>query len=53
MWDCLFGNLVSFSSCSKNRHFLPWRILDYSKRLKMTKYLSRACGAWAKEGILK
>ena len=32
---------------------MPWKILKYSERLKMTKYLSRACSAWVKDGQLK
>lgn len=53
MWECLFGNLVPFSDASREAHFLPWKILESSEELKMTKYLSRACGIWAKEGQLK
>lgn len=53
IWDCLFGNLVRYSSAQQNRHFLPWKILDHTESLKMTKYLSRACGIWAKSGLLK
>ncbi|TRY62148.1 hypothetical protein TCAL_11306, partial [Tigriopus californicus] len=53
VWECLFGNLVPFSDASREAHFLPWKILQSSEELKMTKYLSRACGFWAKEGQLK
>eukprot|EP00095_Tigriopus_kingsejongensis_P003824 maker-scaffold2482_size15237-snap-gene-0.3 protein:Tk03824 transcript:maker-scaffold2482_size15237-snap-gene-0.3-mRNA-1 annotation:"condensin-2 complex subunit d3" len=53
VWECLFGNLVKYSASGKNVHFLPWKILQSSEELKMTKYLSRACGIWAKEGQLK
>ena len=53
VWELLFGNLVEYSQCRKRHHFLPWKILEATERLKMTKYLSRACGSWAKEGLIK
>ena len=53
VWEQLFGNIVSYADARLNRHFLPWKILKYSERLKMTKYLSRACSAWVKDGQLK
>ena len=43
----------SYDDARLNRHFLPWKILKYSERLKMTKYLSRACSTWVKDGQLK
>jgi hypothetical protein len=48
IWDCLFGNLVAYDRQTHDRHELPWRILKETERQKMTKYLSRACAAWAK-----
>ena len=53
VWELLFSNLVEFSECRQRKHFLPWKILEATERLKMTKYLSRACGSWAKEGLIK
>ena len=53
VWELLFGNLVEVSHCRKNVHWLPWKILEATERHKMTKYLSRACGSWAKEGLIK
>ena len=46
-------SIFSYDEARLNRHFLPWKILKYSERLKMTKYLSRACSAWVKDGQLK
>ena len=44
---------IRYDDARLNRHFLPWKILKYSERLKMTKYLSRACSTWVKDGQLK
>ncbi len=43
---------MHYSNAHQNRHFLPWKIIKHSERLKMTKYLSRACATWAKNGQL-
>ena len=53
IWEVLFGNIVPFHNASLSRHFLPWRILNATEQLKMTSYLTRACGQWAKEEMLK
>lgn len=53
IWEVLFRNLVQFSEASQARHFLPWKILTATETLKMTRYLSRACGQWAKDKLLK
>lgn len=53
VWEVVFGNLVHFSDTVYNRHFLPWRVLHATERQQMTRYLSRACGQWAKAGQLK
>ena len=49
----VFGNIVPFESASLTKHFLPWKILNATEQLKMTSYLTRACGQWAKEQMLK
>ena len=53
IWEVLFGNLVPYHNAALSRHFLPWKILMATDKLKMTKYLSRACGQWSKEEKLK
>ncbi len=53
VWELLFTNIVPFGSARTEEHLLPWRILHHAKVLKLTKYLSRACGTWAKDGLLK
>ena len=53
IWEVLFGNIVSFDKAVKTRHFLPWKILNATEKLKMTSYLSRACSQWAKDKMLK
>ncbi len=45
--------MVKYEQSVTEKHALPWKILDQAKELLMTKYLSRACGAWTKEGLLK
>ena len=52
LWECLFGNLVRYSDMRNSTHQLPWKILIHSEKEMMTKYLSRACGSWAKQGLL-
>ena len=49
----VFGNIVPYESASLSKHFLPWKILNATEQLKMTSYLTRACGQWAKEQMLK
>ena len=55
--ECIFGvlieNIVGYSESSLTRHFLPWKILQAAEKCKMTSYLSRACGHWAKNKLLK
>ena len=53
IWEVLFGNIVSFDKAVHTRHFLPWKILNATEKLKMTSYLSRACSQWAKDKMLK
>ena len=53
IYEVLFGNIVPYENAHSNRHFLPWKILSSTEKLKMTSYLSRACGLWAKEEKLK
>ncbi len=53
VWELLFANLVPYSVARTDEHLLPWKILQHATEQKMTKYLSRACGTWAKDGLLK
>ena len=53
IFEVLINNIVGFSDAMHTRHFLPWRILNATEQLKMTSYLTRACGQWAKEEMLK
>ena len=53
IFDVLINNIVGFSDAMHTRHFLPWKILQATEKCKMTSYLSRACGQWAKNGLLK
>ena len=53
IWELLFTNIIEYERSTRNHHFLPWKILSWTEKLKMTKYLSRACGFWAKQGLLK
>ena len=53
IFEVLINNIVGFSDAMHTRHFLPWKILQATEKCKMTSYLSRACGQWAKNGLLK
>ena len=53
IWEVLFGNIVPYEMANYSRHFLPWRILNATEQLKMISYLTRACGQWAKDQMLK
>lgn len=53
IWDVLFNNIVPYAQACRSRHFLPWKILNATEKMKMTSYLSRACGQWAKDQMLK
>lgn len=53
IWEVLFQNIVNYESQNSEKHFLPWKILSATEKLKMTSHLSRACAQWAKDGMLK
>lgn len=53
IWEVSIANIVSYDQATALKHFLPWKILNATEKLKMTSHLSRACSQWAKDGLLK